>query len=228
MEDQPPSNANSSSSSSFDEDFSWGSSADSSSNDEHDSNEIKTTSVEESKTNPLEFYNCNICLDVASNPVVTFCGHLFCWPCIFCWLYFHSRIKKQCPVCKQYVDDNMVIPIYGRGNGSDVRDKRIFRIPRPGAMRVGSLRESIEMRGNGISFDELVSFLRSRIQSGDFDPESAVCVSILKRFLSSRAIRREHNYVYVAGEMEMNRYRPRSVLIDRCGGGDLAEDGGRN
>jgi E3 ubiquitin-protein ligase RNF5 len=25
-------------------------------------------------------FECNICLDTASQPVITLCGHLFCWP----------------------------------------------------------------------------------------------------------------------------------------------------
>ena len=28
-------------------------------------------------------FECNICLDVATDPVVTQCGHLYCWPCIY-------------------------------------------------------------------------------------------------------------------------------------------------
>lgn len=35
---------------------------------------------EESKSN---LYECNICLETASEPVITACGHLFCWPCIY-------------------------------------------------------------------------------------------------------------------------------------------------
>ena len=28
------------------------------------------------------FLQCNICLDVARDAVVSMCGHLFCWPCL--------------------------------------------------------------------------------------------------------------------------------------------------
>ena len=28
-------------------------------------------------------FECNICYDVAESPVVTMCGHLYCWPCLY-------------------------------------------------------------------------------------------------------------------------------------------------
>jgi hypothetical protein len=28
-------------------------------------------------------FECNICLELAQDPVVTLCGHLFCWPCLY-------------------------------------------------------------------------------------------------------------------------------------------------
>jgi len=28
-------------------------------------------------------YECNICYEVAREPVVTMCGHLYCWPCLY-------------------------------------------------------------------------------------------------------------------------------------------------
>jgi zinc-RING finger domain len=27
-------------------------------------------------------FDCNICFDAARDPVVTQCGHLYCWPCL--------------------------------------------------------------------------------------------------------------------------------------------------
>lgn len=64
---------------------------------------------------------CNICLDSAQDPVVTLCGHLYCWPCIYKWLQVKSSspdaIEQQpsCPVCKANILPNSLVPIYGRG-----------------------------------------------------------------------------------------------------------------
>jgi hypothetical protein len=69
------------------------------------------------------FYDCNICLDLAKDPVVTLCGHLFCWPCLYRWLYLRSSGTKDCPVCKEQVTDKNVIPIYGVRNNEDVRNE---------------------------------------------------------------------------------------------------------
>lgn len=30
----------------------------------------------------VAIFQCNICFETATSPVVTQCGHLFCWPCI--------------------------------------------------------------------------------------------------------------------------------------------------
>ncbi|KAF8413889.1 hypothetical protein HHK36_001883 [Tetracentron sinense] len=64
--------------------------------------------------------DCNICLDFAQDPVVTLCGHLYCWPCIYKWLYFQSIStisdqEQQCPVCKADISHTTLVPLYGRG-----------------------------------------------------------------------------------------------------------------
>ncbi|KAL9155299.1 hypothetical protein ABFS82_10G172900 [Erythranthe guttata] len=65
------------------------------------------------------FFDCSICLDSAKDPVVTCCGHLFCWPCIYRWLN-HQSSANQCPVCKGEVTVSNVTPIYGQvGNNNN-------------------------------------------------------------------------------------------------------------
>lgn len=68
-----------------------------------------------STTDPSTFFDCHICLDIASDPVVTRCGHLFCWPCLHQWMQSDRSAARTCPVCKSAVDTNQCIPIYARG-----------------------------------------------------------------------------------------------------------------
>lgn len=66
-------------------------------------------------------FECNICFDLAQDPIVTLCGHLYCWPCIYRWLHFNSY-SHECPVCKALIQEEKLVPIYGRGKGSsDIR-----------------------------------------------------------------------------------------------------------
>ncbi|KAK7252883.1 hypothetical protein RIF29_37138 [Crotalaria pallida] len=68
-------------------------------------------------------FECNICFDLAQDPVITLCGHLFCWPCLYQWLHHHSH-SQECPVCKALVQEDKLVPLYGRGkNQTDPRTK---------------------------------------------------------------------------------------------------------
>ncbi|GJN17546.1 hypothetical protein PR202_gb04637 [Eleusine coracana subsp. coracana] len=62
-------------------------------------------------------FECNICLDLAQDPVVTLCGHLFCWPCLYEWFHVHAH-SLECPVCKAVVEEEKLVPLYGRGDAS--------------------------------------------------------------------------------------------------------------
>jgi E3 ubiquitin-protein ligase RNF5 len=62
---------------------------------------------------------CNVCLEVSSrDPVVTQCGHLYCWPCLYRWL---NTNHTTCPVCKAGVTEENVIPLFIRGSLKDPR-----------------------------------------------------------------------------------------------------------
>mmetsp|Transcript_3504 Transcript_3504/g.3861 ORF Transcript_3504/g.3861 Transcript_3504/m.3861 type:complete len:201 (+) Transcript_3504:37-639(+) len=83
-------------------------------------NEKKKDEGEEPKNTT---FVCNICLDSACDPVVTVCGHLYCWPCIYRWTEV-CQGEATCPVCKAGIPDKTtLIPIYGHGSASkDPRD----------------------------------------------------------------------------------------------------------
>lgn len=82
----------------------------------------KVLSADGPEDNLSEGLDCNICLEFVQDPVVTFCGHLYCWPCIYKWIHFQSTPSEncnhqqpQCPVCKAELSEETVIPLYGRG-----------------------------------------------------------------------------------------------------------------
>lgn len=76
------------------------------------------------ETEEQVMFSCNICYELASEPVVTLCGHLYCWPCLYRWLQVQNNCRT-CPVCKAGVDRDKVIPVYGRGGNEDPRAKKI-------------------------------------------------------------------------------------------------------
>ncbi|KAB1201043.1 E3 ubiquitin-protein ligase RMA1H1 [Morella rubra] len=96
-------------------------------------------------------FDCNICLEFAHEPVVTLCGHLYCWPCIYKWLHVQSASlasdeHPQCPVCKADISHTTMVPLYGRGQTpSEAEDggKAPYRgmaiPPRPAAFGIQSL-----------------------------------------------------------------------------------------
>ncbi|XP_057952013.1 E3 ubiquitin-protein ligase RMA3-like [Malania oleifera] len=81
-------------------------------------------------------FDCNICLDSAHDPVVTLCGHLFCWPCIYKWLNVQTSSpdidhQQKCPVCKADVSPTSLVPLYGRGLPSSESKKPDPGVPVP-------------------------------------------------------------------------------------------------
>ncbi|KAI5172634.1 E3 ubiquitin-protein ligase RNF5 [Nematocida sp. LUAm3] len=56
-------------------------------------------------------FDCSICLCEVEMPVVTLCGHLFCWSCLCKW----GAKSSICPVCKNACSLASVIPIYSKG-----------------------------------------------------------------------------------------------------------------
>jgi len=94
------------------------------------------------KGHPDTRFSCSICLDPVNNsPVLTLCGHLFCWDCIFQWLqdgmleadYDYLSLpppsntagrinmaRRICPVCKADCNVQCIIPIYARDSHHSV------------------------------------------------------------------------------------------------------------
>lgn len=99
-------------------------------------------------------FDCNICLDFAVEPVVTLCGHLYCWPCIYEWLRHDAEAdtsdgrgsRRPCPVCKASLTPDTLVPLYGRGGSCSNRPRHdMATIPhRPTAHQEGVERQSAQ------------------------------------------------------------------------------------
>lgn len=105
------------------------------------------------------FYDCNICLEVAKEPILTCCGHLFCWSCFYQVSDVDST-SKECPVCKGEVSNSTVIPIYGNGDSERVGETEsgLMIPPRPKAHRVESVRQ--QRLAQGLSHVPVAEALR--------------------------------------------------------------------
>ncbi|CBI32168.3 unnamed protein product, partial [Vitis vinifera] len=98
---------------------------------------------------PICFFDCNICLDMARDPILTCCGHLFCWPCFYQLPNVHSNVK-ECPECNGEVIETHITPIYGHGSNNHkvaTGDLGVKAPPRPHAHRIESMRQQRVARG---------------------------------------------------------------------------------
>ncbi|KAF8396044.1 hypothetical protein HHK36_017656 [Tetracentron sinense] len=159
--------------------------------------------VEKGNCDGSSFFDCNICLEMARDPVLTCCGHMFCWPCLYQWLHVHSD-TKECPVCKGEVIDTNITPIYGRGNDTretEEEEESGLKIPpRPHAQRVESLRQSIHRAASTFSIEDMIRQIGNRFDvteewASPQDTDSSrnmpeVTTSIARQILISRGVRR--------------------------------------
>ncbi|MBA0767749.1 hypothetical protein Gotri_016606 [Gossypium trilobum] len=143
--------------------------------------------VEKGVSNDVGFFDCNICLDLAREPVVTCCGHLFCWSCLYRSLHKHSD-AKECPVCKEAVTIKTLTPIYGRGK--------------------------VNLEPEEDSMEEMIRRLGSRFDlTRDLTPPreaetTEITDSVLNRILTSRGLRGEQTTVVSLDDVDL---RPSST-----------------
>ncbi|XP_017857438.1 PREDICTED: uncharacterized protein LOC108610103 [Drosophila arizonae] len=73
-------------------------------------------------------YFCNVCQDYVRAGVITICGHLFCWTCL--WGDLHSRVLSRCPCCmRRLLLHEDIIPFLGEGPNAGADDANIVAQP---------------------------------------------------------------------------------------------------
>ncbi|CAK9144772.1 unnamed protein product [Ilex paraguariensis] len=126
------------------------------------------------------FFDCNICLKMATEPILTCCGHLFCWACFYRLPYANST-AKECPVCKGEVTDTNITPIYGNGHSTPMSElEGGLKLPsRPLAHRVESIRQQRVIRGvSHIPVAEALRRIRTGIGAMGEPPQERVLHSV--------------------------------------------------
>lgn len=70
----------------------------------------QSTRQKDSQGDSSSYYSCSVCLETdMDDPVVTACGHLYCWTCLFKWL---DSGQSRCPICSTNVERTEVTPLY--------------------------------------------------------------------------------------------------------------------
>ena len=111
--------------------------------DRSNTNYLQREGLEEDAPNPWE---CNVCLEEVREPIVTQCGHLFCWPCLYRWLHTGHT---TCPTCKAGVNEENIIPLFIRGSEETTKTQTGGVPSRPNANRPeAGIPSSEHMNGN--------------------------------------------------------------------------------
>ncbi|CAD8213087.1 unnamed protein product [Paramecium octaurelia] len=71
-------------------------------------------------------FQCKICLDLATEPVITPCGHLYCWQCIYTWA--QKKNPLLCPYCSNVFELDKVTTIF-TGDSQESKKSEIPKRP---------------------------------------------------------------------------------------------------
>ncbi|KAI8046491.1 E3 ubiquitin-protein ligase RNF5 isoform X2 [Drosophila gunungcola] len=76
-------------------------------------------------------YECNVCQNLVRGGVITICGHLFCWTCL--WPRLSGNGAPQCPHCRhRLILHEDIVPFHGEGPNADSDDN--LSLAQPGSV----------------------------------------------------------------------------------------------
>ncbi len=85
--------------------------------------------MEEGNLASRVYLHCKICSEKILDPVITLCGHPFCWGCLHDWKESKQADPFPCPVCSDAIDTRNIVPIYMATE--QISKKRKERTPPP-------------------------------------------------------------------------------------------------
>ncbi|CAD8123642.1 unnamed protein product [Paramecium sonneborni] len=97
-------------------------------------------------------FQCKICLDLATEPVITPCGHLYCWQCLYTWA--QKKNPLVCPYCSNVFELNKVTTIF-TGDSKESKQSEIPKRPSNPRQEQNNQQQQNQQFGNfqfGFSF----------------------------------------------------------------------------
>ena len=84
--------------------------------------------MEQDNTNQSnKMLECCICFSSpAEDPVVTQCGHIYCWDCLKKWV--NNSDKMFCPICKNGINMDRVISLFGNSSNKHTDKPKAERV----------------------------------------------------------------------------------------------------
>ncbi|KAH7416003.1 hypothetical protein KP509_14G070800 [Ceratopteris richardii] len=127
------------------------------------------------------------CDGLPQSPVVSPCGHLFCWRCIYLRMKEDNGDNTTCPICYSRLAESELIPIYDHGSSSIAEEVEDLNIHSSHAATT-DIEIPDRPKARPISEDELIASERHRIidiQGFSFPASSLQKVQGLRLFILS-------------------------------------------
>lgn len=140
---------------------------------------------------------CTICISMVTTPVTTLCGHIYCAPCITMLINNSTSGAPRCPVCRELVKQEELIPLksfendYGMSSENDIDECVEQMTPK----------ESY----SSAKIEELIRILRESRESHPTEKTIIFC-SFVRVFdlIQPRLLQENFNYVRLDGSMKVS------------------------
>lgn len=105
-----------------------------------------------------QVFNCNICKSLALKPVITPCGHLFCWECFYISSQNSREINCQVCDCELYLNEIVSLKVTQKKEKGKVIELNDNKIPlRPkNSMKIMNRRRVTNSSTLGLSKNQIV------------------------------------------------------------------------